>query len=134
MTNKLNIALVRRGYSPSGGAEAYLKRLADGIIKAGHDLQLIGTEQWPQEQWLFGSRTCLSATSAIGFADELQRLRPQLRCDLLFSLERVWNCDVYRAGDGVHRAWLNRRQNLASPFSNFFRHLNFKHNHILRLE
>src|SRR5947209_15232540 len=26
------------------------------------------------------------------------------------SLERVWCCDVYRAGDGVHQAWLNRRR------------------------
>src|SRR5438094_5980411 len=114
---KLRIAFVRRGYSPSGGAEAYLKRLADGIIKAGHELQLIGTEQWPQEQWPFGSRTCLGATSAIGFADELKQVRPQLCCDLLFSLERVWNCDVYRASDGVHRAWLARRGKLKIPLT-----------------
>src|SRR2546421_6036515 len=134
MTNKLNIALVRRGYSPSGGAEAYLKRLADGIIKAGHELQLIGTEQWPQEQWPFGSRTCLNATSAIGFADELKQVRPQLRCDLLFSLERVWNCDVYRAGDGVHRAWLTRRRKFEIPLRQFVRAASRKHRDLLQLE
>ena len=134
MTNKLNIALVRRGYSPSGGAEAYLKRLADGIIKAGHDLQLIGTEQWPQEQWPFGPRTCLNATSAIGFADELEQLRRQIRCDLLFSLERVWNCDVYRAGDGVHRAWLARRRKFEIPLRQFVRAASRKHRDLLQLE
>jgi UDP-glucose:(heptosyl)LPS alpha-1,3-glucosyltransferase len=134
MTNKLNIALVRRGYSPSGGAEAYLKRLADGIIKAGHDVQFIGTEDWDEEQWPFGSRTCLSATSAIGFADELERLRPKLRCDLLFSLERVWNCDVYRAGDGVHRAWLARRRKFEIPLKQFVRAANRKHRDLLQLE
>jgi UDP-glucose:(heptosyl)LPS alpha-1,3-glucosyltransferase len=134
MRNQLNIALVRRGYSPSGGAEAYLKRLSDGIIKAGHEVQLIGTEEWPQEQWPFGSRTCLSAASAIGFADELEKLRPQLRWDLLFSLERVWNCDVYRAGDGVHRAWLARRRKFEIPLRQFVRAANRKHRHLLQLE
>src|SRR6267154_957140 len=134
MTNKLSIVLVRRGYSPTGGAEAYLRRLADGIIKAGHDLQLIGTEEWPQDQWSFGSKKRLSAKSAIGFADELEQIRPQLRCDVLFSFERVWRCDVYRAGDGVHRAWLERRNEIAGPLQKLSRLLNRKHSATLALE
>ena len=52
---KLRIAFVRRGYSRSGGAEAYLKRLADGIVKAGHEVQLVATNEWPEDQWPFGS-------------------------------------------------------------------------------
>ena len=51
MTKKLRIAFVRRGYSRSGGAEAYLKRLADGIVKAGHEVQLMTTNEWPEDQW-----------------------------------------------------------------------------------
>src|SRR4029077_2853822 len=106
---KLRIALVRRGYSPSGGAEAYLKRLAQGIIDLGHEAQLVANEEWPANEWQISSITRLKANSPIGFADELEKVRPQLRCDVLMSLERVWRCDVYRAGDGVHQAWLNRR-------------------------
>ena len=49
MKKKLRIAFVRRGYSPSGGAEAYLKRLADGIVKAGHEVQLVTTNEWPED-------------------------------------------------------------------------------------
>src|SRR5215471_18424606 len=134
MTNKLTITLVRRGYSPTGGAEAYLRRLADGIIRAGHGLQLVGNEEWPQDQWSFGSKKRLSAKSAIGFADELEQIRPQLRCDVLFSLERVWSCDVYRAGDGVHRAWLARRREFEIPLKQFVRALNRKHRDLLHLE
>src|SRR5438128_5555718 len=134
MTNKLSIVLVRRGYSPTGGAEAYLRRLADGIIKAGHDLQLIGTEDWPQDQWSFGSKKRLSAKSAIGFADELEQIQPQLRCDVLFSFERVWRCDVYRAGDGVHQAWLARRRKFEMPLQRFVRGMNRKHQEIVKLE
>src|SRR5437667_10291826 len=134
MTNKLSIVLVRRGYSPTGGAEAYLRRLADGIIKAGHDLQLIGTDDWHQDQWSFGSKKRLSAKSAIGFADELEQIQPQLRCDVLFSFERVWRCDVYRAGDGVHQAWLARRRKFEIPLKQFVRAVSRKHRDLLRLE
>jgi len=52
----------------------------------------------------------------------------------LMSLERVWRCDVYRAGDGVHQAWLNRRRKFEMPLQRFVRDLNRKHRDILELE
>jgi UDP-glucose:(heptosyl)LPS alpha-1,3-glucosyltransferase len=134
MTKKLRIAFVRRGYSRSGGAEAYLKRLADGVVRAGHEVQLITTDEWPEEQWSFGSIKRLRATTVIGFADELEQIRPQLHCDVLFSLERVWRCGVYRAGDGVHRAWLARRRKFEIPLKQFVRGASRKHRDLLQLE
>lgn len=131
---KLTIAFVRRGYSPSGGAENYLKRLAQGIVDLGHKAQLVATDDWPTNEWPFGLITHLPATSAVGFADELEKLRPQLGCDVLMSLERVWRCDVYRSGDGVHQAWLNRRRKFEMPLQRFVRGINRKHRDILRLE
>jgi UDP-glucose:(heptosyl)LPS alpha-1,3-glucosyltransferase len=131
---KLRIAFVRRGYSWSGGAEAYSKRVADGIAKAGHDVQLVATNEWPEDEWAFGSIKRLRATTVIGFADELEQIRPQLHCDVLFSLERVWNCDVYRAGDGVHRAWLARRRKFEIPLKQFVRGASRKHRNLLQLE
>src|SRR5215470_16218645 len=131
---KLRIVFVRRGYSRSGGAEAYLKRLADGTVKAGHEVQLLTTNEWPEDQWPFGSIKRLATTTAIGFADELEQIRPQLQCDVLFSLERVWSCDVYRAGDGVHRAWLTRRRKFEIPLKQFVRAASRKHRDLLQLE
>jgi UDP-glucose:(heptosyl)LPS alpha-1,3-glucosyltransferase len=58
----------------------------------------------------------------------------QIRCDVLMSLERVRSCDVYRAGDGVHRAWLARRRKFELPLERFVRGLNRKHRDILQLE
>src|SRR5881409_1693918 len=134
MTKRLSIAFVRLGYSPTGGAETYLKRLARGVTEAGHNLELIATNEWPEDQWPFGSLTRLRAESVIGFADELEQIRPRLDCDVLFSLERIWSCDVYRAGDGVHRAWLARRRNFELPLKQFVRALNRKHRDLLQLE
>jgi len=134
MPKNLSIVFVRRGYSPTGGAEAYLKRLARGVMEAGHDLQLVATNDWPDNEWPFGSITHLRSKSPIEFASELERMRAQLRVDILFSLERVWSCDVYRAGDGVHRAWLDRRRKFELPLKRFVRSLNSKHQDLLRLE
>ena len=134
MKERLRLALVRRGYSPTGGAEAYLKRLARGVIEAGHKVQLIATNGWPEDQWPLGPITRLRAESVIGFADELEQVRPQLDCDGLLSLERVWSCDVYRSGDGVHRAWLARRRKFELPLKQFARALNRKHRDLLHLE
>ena len=55
-------------------------------------------------------------------------------CDVLFSLERVWSCDVYRAGDGVHRAWLARRRKFEIPLKQFVRAASRKHRDLLQLE
>jgi UDP-glucose:(heptosyl)LPS alpha-1,3-glucosyltransferase len=131
-TRKLSIAFARRGYSPSGGAENYLKRLAQGVVDLGHNAQLIATDDWPTNEWPFGSIARVKANSAIGFANELEKL--EIRCDVLMSLERVWRCDVYRAGDGVHQAWLNRRRKFEMPLQRFVRGMSRKHQEILKLE
>jgi len=134
MTKQLRICFVRRGYSQSGGAEAYLKRLAHGIVEAGYDAQLVTTEAWPRDDWPFGAIRRLQSGSVMEFARNLEKIRPQLRCNVLMSLERAWSCDVYRAGDGVHRAWLARRRKFELPLERFVRGLNPKHRAILRLE
>jgi len=134
MPKNLSIVFVRRGYSPTGGAEAYLKRLARGVMEAGHDVQLLATNDWPAGEWPFGSITHLSSKSPVEFASELERMRAQFPFEILFSLERVWSCDVYRAGDGVHRAWLERRRKFELPLKRFVRSLGSKHQDLLRLE
>ena len=131
---KLRIAFVRRGYSRSGGAEAYLRRVANGIAQAGHEVLLVSTKEWPEDQWSLGRIKRLKATTAIGFADELEQIQLQLHCDVLYSLERVWSCDIYRAGDGVHSAWLARRRKFEVPLKQFVRTASRKHRDLLQLE
>jgi UDP-glucose:(heptosyl)LPS alpha-1,3-glucosyltransferase len=128
------IGFVRRGFSASGGAEAYLKRLAEGVVNAGHVPHLFTTRDWPANEWTWGQITHLRESSAIAFADGLERLRPEAHCDVWMSLDRIWRCDVFRAGDGVHRAWLERREKVATAWQKFARVLNGKHSDLLRLE
>lgn len=134
MTGKLTIGFVRRGFSSSGGAEAYLKRLAAGVVEKGHKVRLYASGDWPPDEWAFGPVTCVKGGSATAFADEIEKLAPRSECDVLMSLERIWRCDVYRAGDGVHQAWLERRAEMGGPFQGLSRFLNRKHSATIALE
>ena len=51
---KLTICFARRGYSGSGGAESYLRRLAEGVSKNGYRTRLYTTDDWPEEDRSFG--------------------------------------------------------------------------------
>lgn len=128
----MKLGLVRRGFSRTGGAEAYLRRFADAAVAAGHEVVLF-TREWPRQEWPFDWVAIGGATPA-RFADALAAARPRERCDVLFSLERVWTCDAYRAGDGVHAAWLERRARFEPAWKPWLRRFNAKHREILALE
>ena len=131
---RLTIGLVRRGHSEIGGAEAYLKRLARGLSESGHATRLFTDAAWPAREWPWGPITRLRGETAQRFADELERIQVKNYCDLLLSLERIWRCDVYRAGDGIHQAWLQRRAAAASFPRRLLTRFNAKHRATLELE
>jgi len=131
---RLTIGLVRRGHSETGGAEAYLKRLARGLSASGHATRLFTDAAWPAREWPWGPITRLRGETAHRFADELEKAEPRGQCDLVLSLERVWQCDVYRAGDGIHRAWLQRRDAASSFLRRWLHRFNRKDRDALELE
>jgi UDP-glucose:(heptosyl)LPS alpha-1,3-glucosyltransferase len=128
----MRIGFIRRGHSSTGGAEAYLIRLASALRSSGQETTLITTSDWPPERWPFGDIQRLDGKSPRDFAAAFQNARTG--CDLHFSMERVPGCDVYRAGDGVHAAWLARRDAFEPFWKQATRWLNRKHGEILELE
>jgi UDP-glucose:(heptosyl)LPS alpha-1,3-glucosyltransferase len=128
----VKIGLVRRGFSRTGGAESYLKRLGDALTKAGHQAKLYSTPDWPQAEWPYGPLIRSDASSPLRFAKTVQSSRrPD---EILFSLDRILQCDCYRAGDGVHKVWLERRVAHEPGWRPFFRFANRKHGELLELE
>ena len=65
----MKLGLVRRGYSGSGGAEAYLLRLMAELGRAGHELFLVTDVEWPHDVFAAGTArpvgTILKANSPI---------------------------------------------------------------------
>lgn len=108
----LSLAVIRQRYAADGGAERFVARLLDAL--QGRNLQVtLVTRSWTQapgfevvaldpfyvgrvwRDWAFARAVC-------------RRLASQ-RYDIVQSHERISCCDVYRAGDGVHREWLAQR-------------------------
>ena len=131
---RLAIGLVRRGHSETGGAEAYLKRLGRGLSEAGHPVRLFTDAAWPAGEWPWGPMTRLRGDTALRFADEIERSEAKHQVDLLLSLDRIWKCDVYRAGDGIHQAWLQHRAAASSFPRRLLVRFNPKHRETLELE
>lgn len=130
----MKIGLARRGFSATGGAERYLHRLIIALEEAGHDCVLFAGREWPVDLQPKGGLIHVAGRTPRAFADRLAEIGPRRHCDLLFSLERVWQCDAYRAGDGVHRAWLERRVAAEPVWRQWLRAFNGKHRQILALE
>lgn len=128
----MKIGFVRRGHSSTGGAEAYLLRLASAVVREGHVPQLVTSREWPEGNWPNEFVARLDGSSPITFAREVERAASG--ADVIFSLERIFACDVYRAGDGVHGAWLERRAKFETFWQRSFRWVNGKHRSLLKLE
>ncbi|HZJ17381.1 MAG TPA: glycosyltransferase family 4 protein [Chthoniobacteraceae bacterium] len=134
----MKIGLVRRGYSATGGAEAYLLRLAGALGRVGHEIILYSDCTWPKDALLQPDiefrQVAWEVVGAKNFADTFQQLAPEQGCDFILSLERIWKCDAYRAGDGVHADWLERRAEFEPRWRAMFRGFNTKHRQLLALE
>ncbi|MCX7869242.1 MAG: glycosyltransferase family 4 protein [Terrimicrobiaceae bacterium] len=128
----MNIALVRRGFSATGGAEAYLLRLAAELSQRGHELRLITSGDWPEEAWPHGPLSRLPGHTPTAFANAFARLPRDY--DVSLALDRTPGCDVFRAGDGVHAAWLERRSAFEPAWKSFLRRWSPKHGALLVLE
>jgi UDP-glucose:(heptosyl)LPS alpha-1,3-glucosyltransferase len=104
------------------------------LSESGHATRLFTDASWPAREWSWGPITRLRGETAHRFADELERAEPKKDCDLILSLERVWQCDVYRAGDGSHQAWMQRRDAASTVVRRWLRRLKTRDRDILKLE
>lgn len=115
----LNIALIRQRYTADGGAERYTERALNSLRAQGARITLI-TRAWRSAD-AADTITCNpfyigSLWRDWGFARAVCRLTETKNFDLVQSHERIACCDIYRAGDGVHRAWLRQRMRTLGIF------------------
>lgn len=128
------IALVRRGFSPTGGAEKFLGRFAAVASQSGRHLVLVTDRPWPEAARAGICQTVLRGKTPWEFASAVERWRPTWGDGLVFSFERVMAADCYRAGDGVHIAWMRRRREHDPLTHVMLRRISGKHRDLVRLE
>jgi len=117
MSAKLRLAVVRQRYTPFGGAERFIARALPALEAAGTDVTLIAREWagWDTRRVIrvdpfhIGRRW-----RDRSFARAARAAWRRRGFDLVQSHERIPGCDIYRAGDGVHRRWLEIRGTGAS--------------------
>ena len=127
------IAFLRRRFSPTGGAERYLLRLASGLVARGH-LVTLYCEDWSPRENPFQTIRKIASTDPESFARKVMTQPLRDRHDIIFSLERVPGCDLYRAGDGVHADWLASRNSFSPVMGRIRTALRSKNKDICRLE
>jgi len=121
----LNIGLIRMRYTPYGGAEVFLSRFIDELIKKGHICHIfaskwdidtgawgMGHGAWENSKLIFHKVKTFgpSFLRILSFAINSYFAVKKSDLDVVISFERTLEQDIYRAGDGCHREWLFQRQ------------------------
>lgn len=132
----LRIGLIRKHYTPYGGAEVFLQRFMAELLKRGHTLDIFSTG-WEESEGVrvhkigaWGPSFLKPLIFAFNAGSAVDRVSP----DVVLSLERTFCQDIYRAGDGCHREWLERRGRTAPWFKRILMRLSPKHLCLLYLE
>ena len=135
----MRLAIVRQRYTPYGGAERFVEGALEALLERGIAISLY-TRQWPQTRlqliepvicdpfyfgrlwrdWSFARAVCRAVA-----------LKPP---ELVQSHERLLCCDVFRAGDGVHRVFLDERLRTASPLRRWLTESAPYHRYVLNIE
>jgi UDP-glucose:(heptosyl)LPS alpha-1,3-glucosyltransferase len=110
----MRLAIVRQKYTPYGGAERFVERALTALAARGVEITLV-TRRWPRDAEPrvtplvlnppYVGRTWRDAS----FASAVCRALADMPDTLVQSHERIACCDIYRAGDGVHAAWVEER-------------------------
>lgn len=132
----MRIGLIRMRHTPFGGAETFLERFIGELLRRGHTVEVFSREWEGGGVRVHRIRTFgPSFLKPLVFAWRAKKEVERSDADVVVSLERTYCQDVYRAGDGVHREWLERRASLTgSSARRFLMRLNPLHTVLLYLE
>jgi UDP-glucose:(heptosyl)LPS alpha-1,3-glucosyltransferase len=116
----MKIALIRQRYNPYGGAERFVERAMAALAAKNVEVTLFA-RAWLGAAELAGEVRMIRCDPFYlgrvwrdwGFARSVCAALKTNAFDLVQSHERIACCDVYRAGDGVHRQWLANRSRAA---------------------
>lgn len=139
----MKIAIIRQRYNPYGGAERFVERALGALADEGAEVTLI-TRSWdgaprrgfkqlicnPRYSRVFGGRVARDRSFALAAKAEMEKGG----FDITQSHERIPGCMIFRAGDGVHAAWLAHRGRILGPLRRRLQGLFGYHRYVLGAE
>jgi UDP-glucose:(heptosyl)LPS alpha-1,3-glucosyltransferase len=138
----ITLAVIRRRYSPFGGAERFIERSLHGLAKTGVRPTLVCAE-WDRaeadvpdcEVVRLGTPKGLGrARRELAFERDVHGFLARRRFDLVQSHERIAGLPVFRAGDGLHCEWLRQRRKAQSVMAQWLTRISPYHGFCLDRE
>ncbi len=115
----MRLAFVKKRFSLHGGAEQYLRTMLVQLAKEGHELHIFANRWTGETGFTFHKVGIIPATSfmsVLSFSKNAAKSVRNENFDCVVSFERTEYQNVYRAGDGCHRAWLDIRQQVEPAY------------------
>ena len=139
----MKLAIVRQRYNPFGGAERFVERALAALVAQGAQITLIARD-WEDGADADFEKIICRPPSRGAFSGRTGRDRAFARCvqetiatrdfDLVQSHERIPGCSIFRAGDGVHAAWIERRAPFLTPLARYAQRISPYHRYVLAAE
>ncbi|WP_297811833.1 glycosyltransferase family 4 protein [uncultured Helicobacter sp.] len=130
----MNLIFVRFKSSKVGGAEKYLLRLKNALEsrdskRSNPRIEVFSSGDYGQSaEFRINVPSFLpSFLKFLCFLVAYEKYYKRHCHSIYFSLERVLHCDIYRAGDGIHKEWLEikTKNNAWLKFKSHFNPINF---------
>ena len=137
MSRPKELIIVRQKYTPFGGGERFLAQAMQALADQGMRIRILcrdweGNADYSITRLPVGSLTRRMRDKA--FAKMACRHIEASGDVLVQSHERIPCCDIYRAGDGVHREWLAQRARKRGRLSRLLGRISPYHRYILAAE
>ena len=135
----MRLGIVRQRYTPFGGAERFIERAIATLRERGVAVRMY-TRAWPTgraadiEPVVCNPYYVGGVWRDAGFARAVRAALAHDRPELVQTHERIAGCDIFRAGDGVHRTWLAERVRTGGPLARLAIAANPHHRYLLAAE
>ncbi|MEC7641061.1 MAG: glycosyltransferase family 4 protein, partial [Nitrospinota bacterium] len=133
----MKIAIIRKKYVPYGGAEKFSSDQLLQLADKGNEVHIFASHWEPIDNIHFHKVPTLrfgAISRLLSFAFAVKKMLQRETFDLIQSHERTLYQDIYRAGDGCHRQWLEKRKLFLSPLKNLSIAINPFHAAVLAIE
>ncbi|CAM8394754.1 GT4_PimA-like domain containing protein [Candidatus Methylopumilus universalis] len=137
----MKIAIIRRKFTAFGGAENFILRASSGLSQLGINFFII-SELWKRNShnskkihWIEAkSHGFFRFTKFIRFQKSVRKIIALNNFDLIQSHERLAGVDIYRLGDGIHAAWIDRLKEISPWYKKAWLSIDPYHQKIIRIE
>ncbi len=140
----MHIAIIRRKFNPFGGAERFILRTIEGLKNHHIDISII-SETWQssetQQSSKFSNRILNVSVTGKSRSSQLKSFQKSVgtilnthHFDLIQSHERLLGADIYRLGDGIHSAWIDRLSKYKPWYQKLWLKIDPFHRHIIATE